>query len=109
MFGERENVPRERYTGTEKLRIFHQRHYEQYHSLRETNRVTERLQAMAQHFRLHLHSGYCLYENGLFADERFVYGNTRYFSNLGTETIRITMAIEILQPLLRNDLTDAER
>ncbi len=74
------------------------------------DRLREVLKAMANHLKLRLTTGGCEEDNSLPREDFQFAGATttpRFYN--GKWQLRIFMSTEFLQPLLRNDLTPAER
>jgi hypothetical protein len=73
----------------------------------KTQETQQKIRDMTQNVRLALYSGYEDPSSGLPALR--VNRNAMTKNNLVYKRVEILLAIELLQPLLRNDLTDAEK
>ncbi len=92
------------------LEIFHQRPVKQRTGQREADKLREVLKDMAKHLKLRLTSGCCEEDNSLPREDfHFARAITTPRLYNGKWQLRIFVSIEFLQPLLRNDLTPAER
>ena len=86
---------------------FKSRPWEQRGTPENIARLSEDFAQMAKQVRFRLGSGYTCWASGLPVREVYNYGETT--QEIAQRKITVEIALELLQPLLRDDLTDAER
>lgn len=75
----------------------------------ERKRMRDHLKQMSTYVKYTLGSGFEDMDSGLATDSFFSYGATQPDRGHNYITINLHIAIDMLQPLMRDDLTDAER
>lgn len=90
---------------------FHQRPYHIRNTPEAISDMQIRLLTASERIRFRLFSGYTNCNTNIPVKEIFHYGetNVELWEGNVRELVRVNVAIEVLQPLLRGDLTDAER
>lgn len=91
------------------VKRFHRRTGEERVKKPRSEALDQRIQEMKQNVTFGLYSGYEQGASGLPERRTVRYGSTRQDRALEEVSVQVRLGIEMLQPLLRKDLTDAER
>ncbi len=86
---------------------FHQRPVQIRNAPSAIAQLNGQILAAAKNIRFRLISGYTNCNSGLVVKEKFHFAEIQ--NEIYSDFVRINIAVELLQPLLRNDLTGAER